>query len=192
MLRREVVEGQQLVAIFRQAVGRLGILGLPRSQEEIERLIRRQDLRAKLLALFAWPAITHPRLLDFDGPVARSLVDTLNRERTKTFNADYLGLDFSKIRPRVKEINGVWVSKMEQPFLKAIGLYGPNVDRSEMCKLAESFGVANAMLIIYDYGSTPYPVMISADYCIAFPGEVVERFCLDVLHGWRVCKSMIR
>lgn len=113
--------------------------------------------------------------------VAHSLADTLNKEKPRSFNADFLSLDLGTIRPRVKEINGVWVSEMSQPFLRCIGLYGPNVDRSDMCKLAESLGVANSLLISYDFKNSPNPVMMSADYCVAFPGEVVEAYCLDVL-----------
>lgn len=103
--------------------------------------------------------------------LAHSFVEYLNKIHPSDFNADYLHLDFQQLRPRLGEISGIWVSKMSQPFLNCMALYGPNVDKSNMYKLAESLGVASSMLVAHKYQGKSYPVLLSCEYLIAFPTQ---------------------
>ena len=98
-------------------------------------------------------------LLICSGPkkTSKSFIDYLNKEAPDVFNADYMRLDFQKLRPRFQEINGVWVSLVTVPFVNTLALFGSNVDKSELFRMAEALGVASSMLIAYSYQGQTWP-----------------------------------
>jgi hypothetical protein len=104
----------------------------------------------------------------FAKRIARDFVDRLNESRSSQFNVDYLRLDFNAIKPHLREIRGIWFTRMEQPFLDAAGLFGPSVDKSDFYKQAEAIGNASSFLICHACGETIFPLILSANYGISF------------------------
>lgn len=99
---------------------------------------------------------------------AKNFVDVLNERKTERFNADYLRLNFSIIKPRMQDVRGIWFNRMAQPNLEVAAFFGPNVDKSDFYRAAEAIGVASSFLVAYDYQDTIYPIIISASYGISF------------------------
>ena len=87
------------------------------------------------------------------GSVAKDLIDDLNLNYPHSFRCDYLQIDFDKIRPKITELNGIWIGQIKQPNIDTLAMFGPDVDRSALYVTLKSIGHAASILIRQQVGS---------------------------------------
>lgn len=108
------------------------------------------------------------------GTVARDLIDELNESYPVSFRCDYINVDFDRIRSQINELNGIWISQINQPNIDTLALFGLEVDRSQLYDALRSIGHAASILIRQHIGSTSVPVIVSAKGSITFPQPAAE------------------
>lgn len=113
------------------------------------------------------------------GSVAKDLMDELNEGYPVSFRVDYINIDFNRIRPQITELNGIWISRINQPNIDTLALFGPDVDRSQLYDTLRSLGHAASILIRQQVGTANVPVIISSKGSITFPQPAVEEEQVD-------------
>jgi hypothetical protein len=103
------------------------------------------------------------------GVVARDLIDELNESYPTSFRADYLQVDFDRIRSQITELNGIWLSQINQPNIDTLALFGLQVDQSQLYAALQSVGHAAAILIKYEVCGNTFPAILSSKGSITFP-----------------------
>lgn len=103
------------------------------------------------------------------GIVAKDLVDELNNAYPLSFRADYLNIDFERIRPQITELNGIWISQINQPNIDTLAMFGLDVNRSQLYGALRTLGHAASILIRQQIGNSAVPVIVSAKGSITFP-----------------------
>jgi hypothetical protein len=113
------------------------------------------------------------------GTVAKDLVDELNEGYPVSFRADYLNIDFDRIRPQITELNGIWISQINQPNIDTLAMFGLEVDRSQLYDALRTLGHAASILIRQQVGNSAVPVIVSAKGSITFPQPAAEDEQID-------------
>lgn len=113
------------------------------------------------------------------GSVAKDLVDELNDAYPVSFRADYLNIDFDRIRPQITELNGIWISQINQPNIDTLAMFGLEVDRSQLYDSLRTLGHAASILIRQQVRGTVVPVIVSAKGSITFPQPTAEDEQID-------------
>ncbi len=117
------------------------------------------------------------------GVVAKNLVDELNELYPVSFRSDYLHIDFQAIRPQIREMNGIWISQINQPNMETLAFFGPGVDQSELYETLKSLGQAASILIRHEVSGAAIPVIVSAKGTVTFPQPAAsEEQVARVLH----------
>ena len=107
--------------------------------------------------------------------VAKNLVDTLNEAYPISFRADYLAIDFDRLRPKIKEFYGIWLSQIGQPNISSLAMFGDGVDKSALYKQLESLGHASSVQIRYMVNGRTFHVILSRRGTITFPQPASDR-----------------
>ncbi|MCG3123035.1 MAG: hypothetical protein GIKADHBN_01443 [Phycisphaerales bacterium] len=103
----------------------------------------------------------------------------LNLNYPHSFRCDYLWIDFDKIRPKITELNGIWIGQINQPNIETLAMFGPEVDRSDLYTALKSIGHAASMLIRQQVGGSPVLAIVSAKGSITFPQPAAEEEQID-------------
>lgn len=58
-------------------------------------------------------------------------------------------INLALMYPLIMEIRGVWISNLNQTYLKTAGFFGPNVNKSEEFKQASEIGDVSSLRLVY-------------------------------------------
>lgn len=90
-----------------------------------------------------------------------------------------MSIDFDRIRPQINELNGIWISQINQPNIDTLALFGLEVDRSQVYDALRTLGHAASILIRQQMGNSAVPVIVSAKGSITFPQPAAEEEQID-------------
>lgn len=101
--------------------------------------------------------------------VSKDLVDGINESYPVSFRAEYLTVDFDRVRAKTNELQGIWISQLNQPNIETLAMFGSGVDKSDLYASLKSLGHASALLVRHQIGSSVVSVIISSRASITFP-----------------------